>query len=62
MKISVMKLFIIDGLIGVYDLDHKTTPDVVNISKVSNMVAVIGSGGEGGGLNRITTLRGDSSY
>lgn len=28
----------IDGLVGVYDLDHITTPEVVTISKVSSMM------------------------
>ena len=38
MKTSEMKLFIIDGLMGAYDRDQRTTPDVVRISKVSSMV------------------------
>lgn len=29
-----------EGLIGAYDLDHKTTPVVVSISKVSSILAV----------------------
>ena len=27
-----------EGLVGVYDLDHNTTPEVVRISKVSNIL------------------------
>jgi hypothetical protein len=39
MKTLVIRLFMIEGLIGVYDLDHSTTPEVVRISKVSNMMS-----------------------
>ena len=38
MKTFVMKLLMIEGLTDVYDLDHSTTPDVVRISNVSNIV------------------------
>lgn len=41
MKTSAIKLLIIDGLIGAYDRDHNTTPDVVRISNVSNMMVVM---------------------
>lgn len=34
-----MKLFITEGLTGAYDLDQRTTPDVVTISNVSSMAA-----------------------
>lgn len=38
MKTSLTKLLMRLGLIFVYDLDHRTTPDVVNISKLSNIL------------------------
>lgn len=40
MNVSEMKLFTIDELMGAYVLDQRTTPLVVMISKVSNMVAM----------------------
>ncbi len=33
-----MRLLITEGLVGVYFLDHKTTPEVVRISKLSNIL------------------------
>jgi hypothetical protein len=44
MKTLVMRLFIIAGLIAVYDLDQRTTPEVVRISKVSSIAAKYGKG------------------
>lgn len=38
MKTSLMKLLITEGLIGAHFRDHTTTPDVVTISNVSNIV------------------------
>jgi hypothetical protein len=38
MKTFVMRLLMMEGLVGVYDLDHSTTPDVVIISKESNIL------------------------
>lgn len=38
---SVMKLLITDGLIGAHLRDHTTTPEVVTISKVSNMALLL---------------------
>jgi hypothetical protein len=38
MKTLVIRLLMIEGLIGVYDFDHSTTPEVVRISKVSNIL------------------------
>lgn len=40
-KISVMKLFMTDGLTGAHLRDHTTTPEVVTISNVSNMVTAV---------------------
>lgn len=40
-----MRLLIIEGLTCAYDLDHSTTPEVVRISKVSNIVAFVVSQG-----------------
>lgn len=37
-KTSVMKLLMTEGLIGAHLRDHTTTPEVVTISKVSNIV------------------------
>lgn len=39
MKTLVIKLLIMDGLMAVFCLDHKTTPEVVSISKESNILA-----------------------
>lgn len=39
MKTFVMRLLMMEGLMGVYDLDHNTTPEVVRISKVSNILS-----------------------
>lgn len=49
-KVSAMKLLTTDGLTGAYVLDHRTTPEVVMISNVSNMAAsgVRRGPGEGG--------------
>ena len=33
-----MKLLMTEGFTGAYDLDHRTTPEVVRISNVSNML------------------------
>jgi hypothetical protein len=38
MKTFVMRLLMIAGLVCAYDLDHKTTPEVVRISNESNML------------------------
>lgn len=38
---SVMKLLMMEGLTGAHFRDHTTTPDVVTISKVSSMVAIM---------------------
>lgn len=38
MKVSAMKLLTMEGLTGAYDLDQRTTPDVVRTSKASNML------------------------
>jgi hypothetical protein len=38
MKTFVMRLLIIAGLVGAYDLDHSTTPEVVRISKESSIL------------------------
>lgn len=38
---SVMKLFITDGLIGAHFRDQTTTPEVVTISKVSNIALLL---------------------
>lgn len=38
MKTFVMRLFMIEGLVGAYVLDQRTTPDVVRISKESNIL------------------------
>ena len=43
MKTSLMRLLMTEGLTGAYDLDHKTTPVVVRISKVSSIVLVSSS-------------------
>lgn len=43
MKTSLIKLLMMDALIGAYVRDQRTTPEVVKISNVSNML-----GGEGG--------------
>jgi hypothetical protein len=40
MKTFVISPLIIDGLILVYDRDHRTTPEVVRISKASSMANV----------------------
>jgi hypothetical protein len=42
MKTLVIRLLMIAGLMAVYDLDQRTTPEVVRISKVSNMAARYG--------------------
>lgn len=39
MKTLVMRLLMIEGLVGAYDFDHRTTPDVVRISKESSILA-----------------------
>jgi len=39
MKTLVIRLFMREGLIGACDLDHSTTPEVVRISKASNMMS-----------------------
>lgn len=39
MKMSAMKLLMTDGLMGAYVRDQRTTPEVVKISNVSNMLA-----------------------
>jgi hypothetical protein len=44
MKTSRIKLLMTFAPTGTYVRDHKTTPEVVNISKVSNMTKVKGSG------------------
>jgi hypothetical protein len=43
MKTSRIKLLMTFAPTGTYVRDHKTTPEVVNISKVSNMTKVKGS-------------------
>lgn len=40
MKTLVMRLLMIEGLVGAKDLDHSTTPDVVRISNVSNIFMI----------------------
>ena len=40
MKTSLMRLLITLVLTEANDLDHKTTPEVVRISKLSSMIAV----------------------
>lgn len=42
MKISLMRLLIMFALTGAYDLDQRTTPEVVSISKLSSMVYFVG--------------------
>jgi hypothetical protein len=42
MKTSVMRALMILGPTGAYDLDHNTTPEVVKISKESNMIVSCG--------------------
>jgi len=37
MNTSAIKLLMTEGLTGAYVRDHRTTPEVVRISKVSNM-------------------------
>ena len=39
MNTLVIKLLIIDGLMAAFCLDQSTTPEVVRISKESNMIA-----------------------
>lgn len=39
MKTSRIRLLMIFEGTGAYERDHRTTPEVVNISKVSNMTA-----------------------
>jgi len=39
MNTSEIKLLIIEGLIGAYERDQRTTPEVVRIVKVSNIVS-----------------------
>lgn len=41
MKTFVMRLLIIEGLVGANDLDQSTTPDVVRISKLSNILNLL---------------------
>ena len=38
MKTFVIRLLMIEGLVGAYDLDHRTTPEVVRISKESSIL------------------------
>ena len=37
-KTFVMRLLMMEGLVGANDLDHRTTPDVVRISNESNIL------------------------
>lgn len=63
-KTSLIRLLTICAPTGAYDLDHRTTPEVVRISKASNMMKIrgilawkrrearVGVGGGGGGSAR----------
>jgi hypothetical protein len=42
-KVSAMKLLMMAGLICEKDLDQTTTPEVVRISKESNILALYGA-------------------
>lgn len=56
MNTFVIKLLMTDGLIAEYCLDHSTTPEVVRISKESNIIAGKVYIGEKGGVSNIFLL------